>query len=155
MRRCLLVLLPVAVAAVMGCGSGEEKSSATQTPATKVTAQPETTATAAVAPDTLTRSQPVRRPSPPPPTVQIDDQGRFTVQVSSWRTRGKAEAQAGILRQTGYDAYVQKAVLDNGETWYRVRVGAFATIEEAQRFAATLSDVLESGYWVDRMQNEG
>jgi cell division protein FtsN len=153
MRRCLLILLPLAIVVGIGCGSKEkeEEAAAQETPATEVAAQPETTTAVAAPPETALRVEPAPQPAP---TVQRDERGRYTVQVSSWRTRRKAEAQAELLRREGYDAYVQRAVLDNGETWYRVRVGAFATVEEARQFAATLSDQLESGYWVDRLRGE-
>lgn len=143
-------LIVFAVATTFGCGGGEEEAPATIPE--QVSAPPETPAPTTTAVDTV----PSPQVTPPPrPTVQRDTRGRYTVQVSSWRTRRKADSEAEKLRERGYDAYVQRVVLDNQETWYRVRVGSFATIEEARQFAETLGDLLESGYWVDRLRGEG
>jgi cell division protein FtsN len=144
-------LLSLALLFFVACGSGGEEAPATETSTAKVAAVPETTAAVTPSPDTL---RPIKPEPKAPAIVERTRAGRFTVQVSSWHTRRKAEAQAQRLRERGEDAYVQKAVLENGETWYRVRVGSFETIQAAQNFAQTLNEELESGYWVDHLRDE-
>ncbi len=150
MRRLVIVVVPFALVA-LACGSNEKKAPETKAPAAEAAAEPETTLTATAAVDTLVRQEPAVQRTPA--VVEVAE-GNFTVQVSSWRTRRKAESQMRLWRQKGYDAYVQRAVLENGETWYRVRIGSFATLQEARQFAAPLAELLESGYWVDRLRRE-
>lgn len=86
------------------------------------------------------------------PEVVSSPDGKYTVQVSSWQTRQKAERIAQQFRTKGYDAYVQSAYLsDRKETWYRVRVGRYATSNDAAQVATAIRDLLESGYWIDRI----
>jgi len=95
---------------------------------------------------------PVESPRPAPVRTA---EGNYTVQVSSWRTRAKAEREALRFREEGYDAYVQARDLPHkGGIWYRVRVGRFGTRIEAEQVANDLLNLLESGYWVDRVRRD-
>ncbi|MFQ5824408.1 MAG: SPOR domain-containing protein [bacterium] len=81
--------------------------------------------------------------------------GRYTVQVSSWRKRKNAERDAQRFINQGYDAYIQKAYLaDRNETWFRVRIGQFASRDEGRQLATQLAELLESGYWLDKYRAE-
>jgi len=87
----------------------------------------------------------------PPPQVVVDAEGKYTVQVSSWQTPRRAERDAERFNAKGFTAYVQSAdIPEKGGTWYRVRVGSYATNNEAQKMAAQLAGLLESGFWVAR-----
>jgi cell division protein FtsN len=87
------------------------------------------------------------------PQVVEDAEGRYTVQVSSWRTRRKAEDDAQRYTAQGFNAYIQEAYIPEKDgTWYRVRVGRFTTKVDAEQMAAQLAGLLESGFWVDRMR---
>lgn len=58
----------------------------------------------------------------------------YTVQVSSWREKSKADAEAAKLIAAGYKAFVLEANLpDLDGKWYRVRVGNFDSVAEARR----------------------
>jgi cell division septation protein DedD len=48
---------------------------------------------------------------------------------------GEATNMVARLQSAGLPAYVVRADLGNRGLWYRVRLGGFATHEEAQRFA--------------------
>ncbi|MFN0157550.1 MAG: SPOR domain-containing protein [Bacteroidota bacterium] len=78
--------------------------------------------------------------------------GNFTVQVSSWVTRSKANEEVARLNATGLSAFVSEANVA-GETWYRVRVGRYATQKEAEEAASQLQEMLENGIWVARMSS--
>jgi len=95
---------------------------------------------------------PVQEPPPQtPPQVVVDTDGKYTVQVSSWQTRRRAEQDAQRFSAKGFNAYVQSANIPSlGGTWYRVRVGSYATPGQAREIAAQLTELLESGYWVAR-----
>ena len=85
------------------------------------------------------------RPVIPPST----EMGEYTVQVSSWMTLSKANEEVGHLTGAGLNAFVTKATV-GGEIRYRVRVGRYATMKEAETAAARLSEMLENGIWVAR-----
>jgi cell division protein FtsN len=121
---------------------------------TKKQEKTELTVTQPIIEDTLAMPKELPRqetPAQPPPQVVIDADGNYTVQVSSWQTRGRAEQDANRFRAKGFNVYVQSAYIPSlGGTWYRVRVGSYATREDAGEMAAQLAGLLESGYWVDR-----
>ncbi len=68
--------------------------------------------------------------------------GGYAVQVSSWPGKSRADAIAAELADKGFRAYVFDGLV-NGVTWYRVRVGNFATSREAN---STVSALEEKGY---------
>ncbi len=76
--------------------------------------------------------------------------GNFTVQLSAWRTKERAENQAGRIRAAGKPAYVDEKTI-NGVRWYRVRVGRYGSREDATRDARNFQLLMESGWWVDRI----
>jgi cell division septation protein DedD len=85
--------------------------------------------------------------------IVAEENGSFTVQISSWRSEAKAEQEAERFRGAGYAAYVQRAYLPgHGGVWYRVRVGQFRGREEAERQARDLEAQLEAGYWITQKQ---
>lgn len=109
---------------------------------------------AAIEADTLESMPPdTMAMEPIKPEVVSSADGKYTVQVSSWQTRRKAEREAERFRAEGYDAYVQSAYLeDRKETWYRVRIGRYASSEDAAQMAGEIRNLLESGYWIDRIR---
>jgi len=84
--------------------------------------------------------------------------GRYTVQVSSWKTFSKAESVANHLKKLGYDAYIQRAKFpNNGEIWYRVRVGSFSSYTAAKVLARKLkaeSTLDDGAIWVDAQRKD-
>ncbi len=88
----------------------------------------------------------------PAPSVSLPPSGagEFTVQVSAWASRSKAEKEVGRLSNSGFTAFVEDGVV-GGETWHRVRVGRYATQKEAQEAVAKLQPVTESDLWVARI----
>ena len=62
----------------------------------------------------------------------------YTVQVAAFQKEALAEELKGTLATKGHDAYLVSAKLRDGMT-YRVRVGHFATRDEAIRVAQTLA----------------
>jgi cell division protein FtsN len=90
----------------------------------------------------------------PKPQVVVED-GKYTVQVSSWQTRRRAEEDAERYAAKGFNAYVQEAnIPSKGGRWYRVRVGRYATQGDAEQMASQLAGLLEAGFWVDRYRQE-
>lgn len=63
--------------------------------------------------------------------------GEVAVQVSSWPSKGSADRIASRLTAAGFHAYVAQAEV-HGKTWYRVRVGNYASQGEADAAIAEL-----------------
>ena len=57
----------------------------------------------------------------------------FIVQVSAFRSEQVAENTAAKYNSLGFKAFIETIQI-NGNDWYRVRVGNFKTLEEAQNF---------------------
>src|SRR5262249_14259562 len=85
------------------------------------------TATAARAGGTATAER-----SPPKRTA-------YTVEASPTRSRSEAEAMRANLARRGFDATVQ-AVPKDGSTWYRLRVGRYASAEQAEQAVRQVRD---------------
>ncbi len=148
----LAAALVLIVAVAGSCGRNRvEEPAAEQTPPAEEQAQ--------ATRQTASEATPPATPPPTPPRQEtarpavVRDQGTsphgfYTVQLSSWRTREKAESEAARYREQGLEAYVQEAVIPEMGTWYRVRVGNYPALSDAQEAARSL--VLgEGGYWVD------
>jgi DedD protein len=149
----LSVMLLVVMAVSTACGGKEE-------PATETTAQPPAAQEQPAPP-------PVQTPQPEPPAqetpqratgarvVQEPDtspHGFYTIQLSSWRTRSKAESEAESYRAMGLEAYVQEALIPDQGTWYRVRVGSYQSLSDAQEAMASLNVEL-ADRWVDNFKD--
>ena len=90
---------------------------------------------------------PVQKPKPSPLPAGT---GNYTVQVSSWMSKAKANAEADRLIQGGFSAFVEDAVVGGGR-WYRVRIGRYSTQKEAAAAVKQLQESLEDGFWVARV----
>ncbi len=122
-------------------------SAATQepTPASVPTPStiPATTTPVTTTPAATTPSAKPKRVLAPPPTGS----GDFSIQVSSWTNKAKAEEEASKLSAAGFSAFVEEAAV-GGETWHRVRVGRYASAQEAQEAASQVQKVVENVVWV-------
>ncbi len=76
--------------------------------------------------------------------------GNYTIQVSSWASKAKAEAEAGRLAAAGLNAYVEEGAV-GGTTWYRVRVGRYGSEKEAKEAIAKMQPGMETDLWVARV----
>jgi cell division septation protein DedD len=62
------------------------------------------------------------------------DGSLFCFQVSSWKREKIAKQETQRLKKKGYAAFYVKAEIPGRGTWYRVRVGYFNSLEEAQKY---------------------
>jgi DedD protein len=74
------------------------------------------------------------------PAASAGHDGGYQLQVSSFRTQSEANDFADQLRARGHKSYVQEAHVTGRGTWFRVRVGPFAT----QHAAATYRSSFEA-----------
>ncbi len=64
---------------------------------------------------------------------QYDD-GMFAVQVSSWKSKTIALSETRKLLDKSYNAFIEETGV-SGKTYYRVRVGGFKSLNDAQKFS--------------------
>ncbi|HJQ23256.1 MAG TPA: SPOR domain-containing protein [Blastocatellia bacterium] len=137
----LVALLVIGVAAaayfVFSKRHGESPAASTQQPLTVPVAP--LPAAPPTGPATATSPAPASEKKETPPasaTQAIDSQSKHTLQVMASPNEAEANSMAERLKSAGLPAYVVRADLGSRGTYYRVRIGGFATHEEAQRFAA-------------------
>jgi D-alanyl-D-alanine carboxypeptidase (penicillin-binding protein 5/6) len=69
----------------------------------------------------------------------------YVLQVGSFREQHRAEALVKAFSEKGFDAFVEKtATSDKGENSYRVRLGPYSELSEAQHFVREVLE--ESGH---------
>jgi len=65
----------------------------------------------------------------------FSDGSTFVVQVSSWPDKNKAASEVARLLRAGHNAFMTEAyVPQKGGTWFRVRVGYFLSLSEAEKY---------------------
>ncbi|MDH3654629.1 MAG: SPOR domain-containing protein [Myxococcales bacterium] len=64
-------------------------------------------------------------------------EGRYTLQVISYRDANEAHVFASALRKRGHAAYVTTGTVEGRGTHWRVRIGPFASRQEAQAYRTT------------------
>lgn len=106
----------------------------------KPVAKPAQAAQTQPAPNTATR--------PPAPAPVI---GNYALQVASFRDSNSAEALKAHLSGLGIAAFVLPVTLNNGETWYRVRAGAF---QDANQATQARGQLLSHGFAADVVRNQ-
>ncbi|MFQ5585764.1 MAG: SPOR domain-containing protein, partial [Thermodesulfobacteriota bacterium] len=82
------------------------------------------------------------------PLKKVRREGRWAIHIGSYLYRSEADRVAMILRSGGDNAYITEFD-SKGTHWYRVRVGFFASKQEAASYAQELSTQLkEQDLWV-------
>lgn len=74
------------------------------------------------------------------PTAPAGREGGYQLQVSSFRTQAEADQFAAQLRARGHKSYVVEARVPNRGTWYRVRIGPFASQHAAASYRVGFED---------------
>tara|TARA_B100001750_G_scaffold120608_1_gene95640 strand:+ start:147 stop:962 length:816 start_codon:yes stop_codon:yes gene_type:complete len=78
---------------------------------------------------------------------------RFTIQLFSESSLIKSKQRLDELIRLGFDAYIQKAYFqDKDELWYRVRVGAYDSKEDAKIAASEIKRLAGLQSWVDKVR---
>lgn len=83
-------------------------------------------------------------------TFEYSETGRFAVQIESWRSEAKAQAQANRWKERGFENtfVVKYGDEDSGDVWYRVRVGRFDTREMAENMTYALKEDYGQDSWI-------
>ncbi|KAB2922844.1 MAG: SPOR domain-containing protein [Bacteroidetes bacterium] len=69
----------------------------------------------------------------------VKGSGAYTVQISSWPTREKAEAQAKVFADAGFEAFTEPL-----GTYFRVCIGRYETKAAAKAQAVQMEPMLET-----------
>ncbi|WP_405324502.1 SPOR domain-containing protein [Fibrobacter sp.] len=162
----LLGAFTLSIALLSACGSKEEQpapqvevKSVVEEPAPVQEAVPEPVQEepALVPIQSLSEEKPAPVETPAPASsVEQEASGPFVIQVSIQPSRKAANNVVSKLSDQGIKAYVAE-VENPGElegTFYRVRVGYFSTIANAQQFGKEV--LAPQGYagWVDNRKND-
>jgi hypothetical protein len=76
---------------------------------------------------------------PVKPTVtKTSRESLYSLHTGSFIKESIASAEAELLKKMGFNSYVQKASLKNGQIWYRIKVGNFNTRQEAKEIQGKL-----------------
>lgn len=83
-------------------------------------------------------------------TLSYDDEGMFVVQLSAWRSAEKAETMQSYWVDAGFEnaSVIEVGDESTGEIWYRVRLGRFATEQDASKAVTLLMDDHSTEGWV-------
>ena len=84
--------------------------------------------------------QATAEPMPPPPVEPVAEprSGTYLVQAGSFNRAADAERLKAQLALLGVSASIQTATLPNGKTTHRVRTGAYASKQDAEKVRALL-----------------
>ncbi len=74
------------------------------------------------------------------PPAQVTRPGTYVLQAGSFRRRADAERRKASLALLGVRSSIQAVTLENGETWYRVRIGPYTSLEDLNRTRALLQE---------------
>jgi cell division protein FtsN len=80
-----------------------------------------------------------------------DMSGEFTVQVIAYREKNKADETAKNLEISGYPSFVEKIPMKGGE-WYTVRIGHYASRDEAKKAVESFAEQLQAHYVIDKVR---
>jgi cell division septation protein DedD len=79
--------------------------------------------------------------------------GPYSIQLSSWASREKAEMEVGVLKQKGHPAFVQECFVSGMGHRFRVNVGRFPSEAAAHESAKKMVEQISGGYLVMRIGN--
>ena len=72
-----------------------------------------------------------------PKSTIFKEGSKYSFQISSWRNESKAQSEVIKLTRQGHKAFIAEGTV-NGQTWYRVRIGYFNSLEEAEQYMKKL-----------------
>lgn len=82
-------------------------------------------------PEPEPKANPETKPEPSTPAEVDRDRARFTLQISSFQDRVEADTLRDQMNAAGYQPYIVEAEVPDKGTWYRVRLGFYASYDDA------------------------
>lgn len=130
------------LSALSGSPAVASAPSAAAAQSVRVTARHEAPTTP---PTTVATSNSNRRPAAEAPVAETG----YRIQITAAETEQQGRATVTRLASAGYPAYMTHAVVDNKNV-FRVRVGPFETLPEAEEIASQLKSAGYAGVWIAR-----
>jgi cell division septation protein DedD len=128
---------------------GEAHPAARTSPATVARLKPPPEAPAVARPpseDEPTDEEPETAEAPnPPPRALPPGAKPYNIQIEAVMDKSGADEMVSRLKELGYNAQEMKVAM-NGQTWYRVRVGPYASADEATAAQNELRDKYKQAY---------
>ncbi|MEX0778670.1 MAG: SPOR domain-containing protein [Balneolales bacterium] len=83
--------------------------------------------------------------------IVFDQDGRYTLQVESWRSEIKAEQNVDRWQKRGFDDAFVVSYGDEstGDIWFRIRLGRFGSYSMAQRQKEIIESDFNIPAWID------
>ena len=150
--RWLTVVLLAAMVLLTGC-SEDSKEEAAKLEQEMMGQDSQAQSTAATPEDTLAEAaQPMDAGAVPEEEEEYiptrPEGSGYTVQVASCESLEYAQHLIDQYTGRGYEPYMTRYELD-GQTYYRVRIGNFATMTEAANLKTELTDKYSTPAWID------
>jgi len=125
---------------------GESHPAARTSPATVARVKPPPApAVASPSSEDETDEEPETAAAPNPPPNLPPGAKPYNIQIEAVMDKSGADEMVSRLKELGYNAQEVKTAL-NGQTWYRVRVGPYASAEEATAAENELHDKYKQAY---------
>lgn len=122
----------------------------------------DTTVTAGTPADTAAAPEETPAESPAQPVAEPDDALRgsapvvagsgYTIVVGGANSEGAAERIAASFRQQGYRTGVLRGRTSAGAAIYRVGIGQFGSLDEAQQALSSLDNAIPSDAWIHNLR---
>jgi cell division protein FtsN len=121
-------------------GKTEKPAAPTETEAKPAEDKPPATEPAPTAEKPVAAEPAPEEPAAQEPAPSKPSEGRFTIQVASSRDKSKGEQFVENLIKAGYEARLEEARIGD-VVWFRVRVGSYATRDQAKASLGKLKAV--------------
>ncbi|MFW5925736.1 MAG: SPOR domain-containing protein [Myxococcota bacterium] len=112
----------------------------TSVPAAAAAAPSSTMLTRTVRDDPLMDASSNDDQAPAPRPAARGQDGKYTLQVISYRTKEEARLFAETLRERGHETFVVRADLPDRGTYWRVRIGPFDSKRDAQAYRSDFEE---------------
>jgi len=70
--------------------------------------------------------------------IKSGENSKYSIQIGSYQQISEAHGKVDEWRKKGYPAYMMIADIPSRGRWYRVRIGGFATRDDASRYLSNL-----------------
>ncbi|TET95840.1 MAG: SPOR domain-containing protein [Candidatus Zixiibacteriota bacterium] len=153
----LLIFLGIFALLAMSCSSKKEEATRLEQEMMQEEGVVDTAAEAGLTPeDTAEYAAPELDagaiPSEEPQFVpQEEEEAGYVVQVAACESLEYAQYLVEKYTTRGYSPYLTTATVD-GQTYYRVRVGGLATLQEAKELKTELVDKYSVEAWIDKTE---
>lgn len=142
MEKFKILILIVLAAGLISCSGNDEEIAEDVSAADTLSVQ-------TIDPEEPESEEP-EEPEETEAEIVYAEEGRFSLQVESWRSERRAEQRVNVWKERGYDnAYVVQHERDEpGEIWYRVRIGNFSNQDMAELMRVELAREHEAESWI-------